>query len=303
MRILLIAGGWSSERDIALLGAREITRALHNLGHEVIAFDPTHDFHRLLTVAATCDFAFINLHGSPGEDGLIQALLDTLPLAYQGAGPASSLLALNKAAAKMLYAANGLATPRWSLLPNTVDRQNQIVPFGFPRVIKPCTAGSSLGIFFAHSPEEYAKALGHSLLAEQDILVEEQVQGQEVTCAVLGDQPLPPVLIKPPKGHFFDYTSKYASQGAEEICPAPIGSSLTATIQEMALQAHTLLGIADYSRTDFIVDDQGCPFALETNTLPGMTNASLLPREARAAGMTFEDLIDKLITLGMRKNA
>ncbi len=301
MRILLIAGGWSHERDIALRGAGEITRALHSLGHEVISLDPAYELHELIPIAATCDFAFINLHGSPGEDGLIQAMLDTVPLPYQGAGPAASQLALNKAVTKMLYVRHGIATPQWSFIPHTVNRHEHPIPFDFPRVIKPCTAGSSVGIFFAHSPKEYLDALEHEVLAGQDLLVEEQITGREVTCAVLDDQPLPPVLITPRKGSFFDYTSKYESQGAEELCPAPIGNELTATIQNMALKAHTLLGIADYSRTDFIVDNEERPFALETNTLPGMTPTSLLPKEALAAGMSFEKLIETLITLGMRK--
>ncbi len=303
MRILLIAGGWSNEREIALLGAQEITKALLGLGHEVIPFDPARDLHGLIPAARACDFAFINLHGSPGEDGLIQSILDSVPIAYQGAGPSASQLALNKAATKMLYAQHGLTTPKWSFIPGTTRDHQRPVAFGFPRVIKPCTAGSSVGIFFAHSPADYETALAHADLIGQDLIVEEQIRGREVTCAVLDDRPLPPVLITPRKGVFFDYTSKYEDEGAEEICPAPIGTRLTTEIQELAVTAHRILGIQDYSRTDFIVDDRGCPFALETNTLPGMTSASLLPKEARAAGMSFEDLIDELITLGMRKTS
>ncbi|WP_462324295.1 D-alanine--D-alanine ligase family protein [Desulfoplanes sp.] len=303
MRILLIAGGWSNEREIALLGAEQINRALSALGHEVVPFDPSTNLHRLIPAAKECDFAFINLHGSPGEDGLIQSILGSIPIAYQGAGPAASQLALNKAATKLIYAQEGVATPQWSLVPRTTRSGRGPLPFGFPRVVKPNTAGSSVGIFFARSQDEYEDVMGHADLACEDILVEERIKGTEITCAVLDATPLPPVLITPKKGTFFDYTSKYEDQGAEEICPAPIGEALTKTVQSMALRAHRGLGIADYSRTDFIVDGQGCPFALETNTLPGMTRASLLPKEAHAAGMSFEDLIRRLITLGMRKNA
>jgi D-alanine-D-alanine ligase len=301
MRILLIAGGWSDEREIALLGAREIDKALQLLGHEVVPFDPALDLHNLIPAAKTCDFAFINLHGSPGEDGLIQSLLDSIPVAYQGAGPAASQLTLNKAATKIIYERHGLTTPEWAFIPRHFSCRDVSIHLGFPRVIKPCSAGSSVGIFFADSQEEFEKALAHKDLADRDLIIEEQIKGQEITCAVLDDAPLPPVLITPKKGSFFDYTSKYEDQGADEVCPAPIGEKLTAEIQKAALTAHQILGIVDYSRTDFIVDDKGCPFALETNTLPGMTRASLLPKEARAAGMTFEDLIGQLITLGMRK--
>jgi D-alanine-D-alanine ligase len=302
MRILLIAGGWSSEWEIALLGAREITKALHDLGHEVVFLDPAHDLDKLLPTASTCDFAFINLHGSPGEDGLIQSLLDSVPLPYQGAGPAASQLALNKAATKIIYQRHGINTPDWAFIPALDKKRPATISLPFPRVIKPCTAGSSVGIFFAESSQDFEAALLHKSLAGQDLLVEEQVRGREITCAVLDDTPLPPVLIIPRKGDFFDYTSKYEDQGADEICPAPIEKDLTAKIQRMALTAHHVLGIDDYSRTDFIVDTKGNIFALETNTLPGMTRASLLPKEAHAAGMSFEELINRLITLGMRKS-
>ncbi|GAU09061.1 D-alanine--D-alanine ligase family protein [Desulfoplanes formicivorans] len=302
MRILLIAGGWSSEREIALLGAREITKALHDLGHDVVFLDPAHDLGNLISAAESCDFAFINLHGSPGEDGLVQSLLDTVPIPYQGAGPAASQLALNKVATKMIYQRHGVNTPNWAFIPAVDRKKPSTISLPFPRVIKPCTAGSSVGIFFARSPQDFEAALGHEALAGQDLLVEEQIRGQEITCAVLDDTPLPPVLIIPKKGTFFDYTSKYEDQGAEEICPAPLEDSLLAEIQHMALTAHRILGIKDYSRTDFIVDDRQCAFALETNTLPGMTSASLLPKEALAAGMSFKDLIGRLITLGMRKS-
>jgi D-alanine-D-alanine ligase len=301
MRILLIAGGWSDEREIALLGAREIEKALHLLGHEVIHFDPALDLRNLIPAALACDFAFINLHGSPGEDGLIQSLLETIPVPYQGAGPAASQLALNKAATKILYERHKLTTPQWAFIPRKFSLKESAINLGYPRVIKPCTAGSSVGIFFADTEEAFEAALGQDELSGRDLLVEERIKGQEITCAVLDDAPLPPVLITPKKGNFFDYTSKYEDQGAEEVCPAPIGKKLTLAIQEMALKAHQVLGIADYSRTDFIVDDRGCPYLLETNTLPGMTRASLLPKEAHAAGMSFEDLIGRLITLGMRK--
>ena len=302
MRILLIAGGWSSEREIALLGAQEITKALHDLGHEVVFLDPAHDLGNLIPTAATCDFAFINLHGSPGEDGLVQSLLDSVPIPYQGAGPAASQLALNKVATKIIYQRHGLNTPNWAFIPAAIRKKPTTISLPFPRVIKPCTAGSSVGIFFAESSQDFETALAHETLAGQDLLVEEQIRGQEITCAVLDDTPLPPVLIIPRKGTFFDYTSKYEDQGADEICPAPITDHLCADIQRMALTAHNILGIDDYSRTDFIVDNKGCIFALETNTLPGMTSASLLPKEALAAGMSFEELIERLITLGMRKS-
>ena len=301
MRILLIAGGWSNEREIALLGAQQITTALHALGHDVILLDPQTHLHDLAAYAEKCDFAFINLHGSPGEDGLIQAILDRLNVPYQGANPAASQLCLNKAVTKMFFVKNELPTPSWAFFPRSNRNGNTKIPFGYPRVIKPNNGGSSVGIMFAENETSFKNILGCSELECEDLIVESRIKGREITCAVLDQTPLPPVLITPRKGTFFDYASKYDDLGADEICPAPISPALTQKIQHLALTAHQALGVDDYSRTDFLVDGDDKAYLLEINTLPGMTRASLLPKEAAAAGMSFENLIMKLIELGMRK--
>ena len=301
MRILLIAGGWSNEREIALLGAEQIRTALHALGHDVTLFDPQTQLRELIDQAEKCDFAFINLHGSPGEDGLIQSMLERIGMPYQGANPAASQLSLNKAVTKALFVRHGLPTPPWKFFPRSSRTGYEEIPFGYPRVIKPNNGGSSVGISMAATEEAFLQILGSTEMACEDLLVEPQILGREITCAVLDETPLPPVLITPKKGAFFDYSSKYDAQGAEEICPAPLTPALTKTIQTMALNAHHALGIDDYSRTDFLVDDTDRPFLLEVNTLPGMTTASLLPKEAAAAGISFENLIARLIDLGMKK--
>ncbi|MDD4650166.1 MAG: D-alanine--D-alanine ligase [Desulfoplanes sp.] len=301
MRILLIAGGWSNEREIALLGAEQIKTALYALGHEVILLDPQTRLQELIPEAEKCDFAFINLHGSPGEDGLIQAILDRLNVPYQGANPAASQLCLNKTVTKMFFARHDLPTAPWAFLPRSNRAGSTAISFGYPRVIKPNNGGSSVGIMFAETEKAFKDVLACNELECEDLIVETRIKGREITCAVLDTTPLPPVLITPRKGTFFDYASKYDDLGADEICPAPISPELTLKIQDLALAAHQALGIDDYSRTDFLVDDHDNPFLLEINTLPGMTRASLLPKEAIAAGMCFEDLITKLIELGMRK--
>ena len=294
MRILLIAGGWSSERDVSLKGAIGVEQALKELGHEVIRLDPLTELDQLFTRGQEADFAFINLHGSPGEDGLIQAMLENIRLPYQGADSRSSLIALNKHATKIVYRNNGLQTPDWIFKPFGYQVQNLPLPF----VVKPNTGGSSLGIHMVRDMatwEQVQKDL------HEDVLLEQYIQGRELTCPVLDNQALPPILIQPRQGDFFDYACKYANGGADEICPAPVEKTQRQQLQHMALTAHKALGLRDYSRTDFIADEHGRLFLLETNTLPGMTPASLLPKSALAAGLSFRELIARLIELGMQR--
>lgn len=300
MRILLIAGGWSGERDVALSGARQIEKGLTSLGHTVTLFDPERDLRGFDDAVRDQDFAFINLHGSPGEDGLIQCLLERANLPFQGADARSSLLALNKAVAKQIFEGAGLATPTWEFIPARYAQQwRPSLPF--PLVMKPNTGGSSLGVDIIPSPEALDAYLHRAEIAGLDLLAEVLIEGQELTCGVMDGELLPPILIRPKHGAFFDYESKYLAGATEEICPAPISAELTATLQRMAQTAHDALGLSDYSRADFMVDEAGVPYILEVNTLPGMTATSLLPQEAQAVGLSFEELLTRLIELGLRK--
>lgn len=300
MHILLIAGGWSAEREVALNGARQIELGLKNLGHQVTLFDPARDLRGLAAAAQGKDFAFINLHGSPGEDGLVQCLLERLNLPYQGGSSRASLLALNKAVSKQLFVEAGLTTPTWEFVPAChVGDWRPRLPF--PLVVKPNTGGSSIGVGLIHSEAELETFLDKPELAGLDLLAEELIPGQELTCGVLEGELLPPILIRPKHGVFFDYESKYMTGASEEICPAPISQELTRTLQRMASTAHDALGLTDYSRADFMVSDAGEPYILEVNTLPGMTATSLLPQEAQAVGLSFEQLLARLIELGLRK--
>ena len=300
MRVLLIAGGWSDEREVSLSGAKGIHSALLELGHEVDMLDPAQDFSNLMSRASQADFAFINLHGSPGEDGLIQAILNRTSCPYQGSGPESSFLSLNKAAAKTIFDQNSILTPKWELI-CSVDECKGIQNLKPPVFIKPNSGGSSLGMTFAKTEQEMQYGIEKVFSMGDSALVEEYTKGVEVTCGILGDEPLPLILITPPeKAQFFDYNSKYAIDGAEEICPAPIEEKLTKQIQEITLKAHKLLGLSGYSRADFIISE-GVPYILEVNTLPGMTPTSLVPRAAKTAGYSFNMLIEKLIELGKNR--
>lgn len=309
MNVLLIAGGWSSERDVSLSGGKGIHKALLKLGHTVTAYDPALSLDGLMEAAEGKDFAFINLHGSPGEDGLIQAMLERAGCPYQGANPAASMLALNKAAAKVLFMGADLNTQPYQLLNDLPEKDWQPM-LRYPLFIKANTGGSSLHMEKVDKPEDLRAALKRLFSVNVSYLVESAVEGAEITCGVLGrldgdeeiPEALPTILIKPASGKVFDYTSKYSPGGAEEICPAPISDCLAKRIQGMALAAHNALGCEGYSRADFIVPENGDPVLLEVNTLPGMTPTSLLPQEAAAIGLTFEQLIQRLMDLGLARH-
>jgi len=297
----LIAGGWSTEREVSLSGARGIHSALKNLGHEVLPFDPTTDLDELFAKARQCDFAFINLHGSPGEDGLLQAMLETANCPYQGSGPTASFLALNKTASKVVFRNLGLPTPDWEFLP-TPPADDWTPKLQYPLFAKPNFGGSSLGMSLVKGPDEIDAALEIIYDMGEEALLESYIKGIEVTCGVLDDTALPPILICPRDGAiFFDYTSKYVVGKCDEICPAPIPDALTRSIQDITLRAHRGLKLSGYSRADFIVVGND-PYLLEINTLPGMTPTSLIPQEAAEAGYNFDELIAKLIELGMSRS-
>ena len=296
MNILLIAGGWSNERNVSLSGAKGIEEALKNNGHKVTFFDLLLGFNSLLTVAKEHDFAFINLHGAPGEDGLVQAMLDSINIPYQGSHAQGSFLALNKAATKQIYQYNKIPTPKWEFLP-TRPLDTWQVSMEYPIFVKSNTGGSSLLLFYVQNEKELHEALESIFNAGEEALIEEYIEGQEVTCGILGNEALPPVLIRPLAGSFFNYDSKYQDGAAEEICPAPLPSHINENIKNLALKAHKALGLRGYSRTDFRVNSHGEILTLETNTLPGMTATSLIPQEAKAIGLEFGELLEKLIEL------
>lgn len=311
MRILLIAGGWSDEREVSLSGAVGIEASLRRQGHAVTLYDPGDGLARLPQLVEDFDFAFLNLHGAPGEDGLVQAMLDRLGKPYQGSGPAGSILTLDKAASKALFIQNNLATPPWVFVParfgpGSGDRPGSGLPdlpcpFGPPYVVKPNLGGSSLGIEVVRKRHDLVPAVQRILDQGRDVLVEQYQPGVEVTCSVLGDEALPLILIRPGEGAtFFDYDSKYIPGRAEEICPAPLPRDVSRAIQAVALHAHRVLGLRGYSRADFILHE-GQAHLLEVNTLPGMTATSLLPQAAAVHGLDFDHLLARLIELGMQR--
>ncbi|MDH3360485.1 MAG: D-alanine--D-alanine ligase, partial [Desulfobulbaceae bacterium] len=257
--------------------------------------------------APELDVAFILLHGPLGEDGAMQGLLDLLGLPYQGSGILGSAVAMNKNFSKMLYKQAGLPVAEWVMAkPEDINNPAAISnKLQFPLVIKPVSQGSSLGMSIAHNDDELAEGLQQAFKYDQEVMVEEFLQGREITGGVIGNEKLeslPLVEIIPGKEHpFFNYEAKYQAGASQEICPADFPTDITQKAQEYARKAHQALHLKGYSRTDMIVGEDGKIAMIETNTIPGMTPTSLLPQAAKAAGYSFPQLLDRLIELALGK--
>ena len=306
MRLALIAGGKSSEREVSLKSGAQVYQALNQDKYDIRRYDPLTDLERLVREAKELDAALIIMHGRGGEDGSMQGLLDLLDIPYQGSGVLASALAMNKELSKTIYQQAGLKVPRALIFDRAgaPSLQEIAVGLGLPVVIKPVNEGSSIGISMAPTPEALQTGLAAAFALDNRVLVEEFIQGTEVTGGVLGNarlQALPLVEIIPASTYaFFDYEAKYQPGATEEICPARLDPELTRRAQECALTAHKALGCRGYSRTDMMVRDQEI-YVLETNTIPGMTATSLFPQGAKAAGIDFPDLLDTLINLALEK--
>jgi D-alanine-D-alanine ligase len=303
IKVALLAGGKSGEREVSLCGAEEVYKALDASKYEVKRYDPATDMAQLAAEADNLDVAFILLHGVLGEDGAVQGFLDLLSLPYQGSGVLGSALAMDKDLAKTIYKNNSLPTPAW-LMADPIDaRSNRLIEqLGLPLVIKPVRQGSSIGMSIAHNAAELADGIDKAFKYDKDVIIEQFVSGREITVGVIGNEELaalPLVEIIPGSEHpFFDYQAKYQTGASLEICPAQIEPQLAQTASDYAIKAHKSLKLRGYSRTDMIVNEQGI-FLLETNTIPGMTPTSLLPQAAAVAGLSFSELLDKLLELAL----
>ncbi|MBU2537059.1 MAG: D-alanine--D-alanine ligase [Proteobacteria bacterium] len=304
IRLALIAGGKSGEREVSLAGAQGVEKALSREKYEVRRYDPATDLAQLAADAGKIDAAFVLLHGPLGEDGTMQGFLDLLGIPYQGAGVLGSALAMDKNLAKILYRQAGLTVAAWEMAePEDQENPRRLLEhLALPVVIKPIRQGSSLGMSVARNEEELAQGLAKAFAFDSEVMVEQYVRGREITGGVLGNKELtalPIVEIIPGEEFaFFDYQAKYQPGASREVCPADLPSEITAKAQEIALIAHRALQLKGYSRTDMIVADDGI-YVLETNTIPGMTPTSLLPQAAAAHGLSFSALLDRLIELAL----
>lgn len=338
MKITVLAGGFSPERDVSFLSGSLIANSLCRSGHEVALLDVFLPYHGakdgnaftrdgnfmytipknppdldalrakvpgnaligegVLEICRLSDVVFLALHGGMGEDGRIQAILSSMGIPYTGSDFSACLTAMDKSLSKLLFRANGVATADF-----TVIRSGE-KPYAvsFPCVVKPCSCGSSVGVSIVENQEELHQALTFAEKYEGKILIEDKIEGREFSVGILNGKALPAIEIRPKEG-FYDYERKYQSGMTEEICPAQLNTEEAARLADSALKAHRALGLGSYSRIDFIKDNKTGKFiCLEANTLPGMTPMSLLPQEAAAAGISYDTLCE-MIAVSAKKSS
>jgi D-alanine-D-alanine ligase len=320
-------GGRSAEREISLRTGRGIAQALRNLGHEVTALDaangrllpageeekgalPAEVVEKLPASSTSAvanasaineaEVVFLALHGGAGEDGTIQALLELAGKPYTGSGVLASALAMDKAASKKMFVQEGILTPEWVLLSAGDELPDLDVDSlgGYPIIVKPNTEGSTVGLTVVTKAAELPDAIALAADYGPDVLIERYIPGRELTVAVLGDEALPIVEIKP-KGGFYDYEHKYTSGMSEYFCPADLPEPLAARIRELGVRAATVLGCRGVSRTDFRLSPANEPYCLEVNTIPGMTPTSLVPMAAMARGLSYDQLVGRMLDLAL----
>ena len=307
INLALLSGGISSEREVSLNSGDQVYAALNKEKYHIVRYDPKTDLPRLIAEADRIDAALIILHGPYGEDGTIQGLLELLDIPYQGSGVIGSSIAMNKLATKQLFENSGLPTPPYLILErgDSIDPADIIERLGLPVVIKPIEAGSSVGMSIVRNESSIFAAANKAFEHGETVLVEAYVKGIELTAGVIGNkdlQALPLIEIVPDDAHeFFDYEAKYTPGLTQEICPARIDDGMTEKAQTYAKMAHRALFCEGYSRTDMILSN-GEVYLLETNTIPGMTATSLFPQAAETAGISFTELLDRLIELGIERH-
>ena len=334
MKVAVLTGGTSAERDVALASGLQITAALRSLGHTVDVVDlatgyvpaeheaallpegvgrepPAMDRLKALErgmlsaglgelpAIREAEVVFIALHGGQGEDGTVQAVLDVVGVPYTGSGHLASALAMDKDLAKRVVRDSGLAVPAWLMAPASAEEARKAV--GFPCVVKPSKQGSSVGLSLVKREADLAAAVGLAARYDDEVMIERFIGGVELTVGVLGDEALPVIEIRS-QHEMFDYECKYQPGMAQEICPAPIEPALAARTQDAARRAHRALKLAGYSRIDFRVDAGGELLFLEANTAPGMTGNSLIPRAAKAAGMGFPAFAEAVCRLALARH-
>lgn len=337
MKIVVLAGGLSPERDVSFSSGSLIANALIENGHEVMLLDlylgiKNTDFppvfkdkncerkfyysvpetepdlaklkesskngekqigDGVLDICQKADAVFLALHGSIGENGQLQAVFDTFGIRYTGTGYTGSLLAMNKDISKRLMKANTILTPGWQYFDLKCNRPEIPATIKYPCVVKPCSCGSSVGVTIVENATQLAASLDKAKKYEDSILIEEKINGREFSVGVLNGAALPPVEIIPITG-FYDYKNKYQSGMTKEVCPADVTGEVTDMLKATALKVHNLLKLGYYSRVDFILDKNNNAYCLEANTLPGMTPTSLLPREALAVGISYNELCERI---------
>ena len=349
MKIVVLAGGLSTERDVSITSGSKVYTALRGKGHKAILldvfmgieekvdsidelFENGYDFTKSITgvskeipdleqikamrkdksdcifgqnvieICKAADICFLALHGGMGENGQLQAAFDMLGIKYTGAGYLGSAVAMDKGVTKAVFLHSGVPTPASKLYHKEALVTGELDTWtDFPCVVKPCSAGSSVGVSIVQTKEDFEKAMIDAFKFEGQVLVEQYIKGREFSIGVLGGKALPIIEIIPKTG-FYDYVNKYQAGNTEEICPAQLDEATTKLLQDAACHAFYELQLQSYARIDFLLDENdGKIYCLEANTLPGMTPISLLPQEAKADGMEFPELCEKIIELSLEK--
>ena len=332
MRVAVLFGGTSAERDVSIASGAQVVKALREAGHDVIAVDTATgvlgaaDEKRLLTSGVApappdeaalaalgsnttkvlsarelngIEVIFLALHGGSGENGTLQALLDLVGIPYIGSGVLGSAVAMDKDMAKRLMLVAGVPTPQWLMAPVTKAQVNEQI--GWPAIVKPNKQGSTVGLTVVRTADELAAAIDVAYQHDDEVMIEKFVPGRELTVPILGDAPLPvgEIIVQ---REIFDYETKYQSGMAQEIFPADLTAAQSSEVQRLALAAHRALKLGGYSRADFRLAEDGSFWFLEANTLPGMTAASLFPKGAAAAGMSFPQVVDRICQLAIEEH-
>jgi len=300
LRVGVLMGGQSAERDISLKTGRAICQALVRRGYEVISIDVDASLPQQLC-RKHVDVAFLALHGPGGEDGTVQGVLDILGIPYTGSGVRASAIAMDKAMTKAILHVNGIPVPRGVVLQRGESQQGWPSKLKFPQVVKPSTEGSTIGVSIVRKRAELQPALRRAYQFGERVVVESYIDGREVALAVLDGEALPSVEIISPGG-FYDFEAKYQKAETRYLCPAPLPRDTLKHVQNLAVQAYKVIGCAGAARVDFRISRRGRPAILEINTIPGMTERSLLPMAAAHAGMPYDTLVERMLgsALGRR---
>ncbi len=295
LNVTVMLGGPSAEREVSLRSGAAVAAALRSLGHQVFELDPR---DANWTLAPQTQVVFLALHGTYGEDGTVQARLDEIGIPYTGCDAESSRVAFNKLLTKRKCVLAGVPTPRFTVIESTAASW----PIGWdpPVVLKPLRQGSSVGLQMVERVADWTAALAEAMRYDDQVLLEERIAGRETTVGILEDRALPLVEVRPKSG-VYDYENKYTAGSTEYLCPAPFDPVMTERIQEAGLGAFKAVGGRDYARVDVMVRPTGEPLVLEVNTLPGMTELSLLPKAAAAAGIGYAELCQRMLDLALQR--
>ncbi len=298
-KVAVLMGGWSAERQVSLWSGEGVTKALQERGVEAVGLNISTPAQLFALKSEGYNRVFNILHGTGGEDGTVQAILDLLGLPYPGSAVAASAIAMDKLATKRIWKAEGLPTPGFRVLASVADAESAAKHFGYPFIIKPAADGSSVGVTKVKVAEQITQAfadaeggVGRVVMAEQ--FIDGGAKHAEYTCPVLRGVALPVIRIEP-DGEFYDYNAKYLSDNTKYLCPAGLKAEHEASIQALCLKAFALIGCKDWGRVDFLMGDDGQPQLLELNTLPGMTSHSLVPMAAKVSGLSYADLCWSLL--------